>query len=107
MKAEWVIGVFTGARAVSVKGHADAGIGYFIQKEEGRGMTYTVHAAFKRVKNGVRPDYLDAATPVQVAKLEQLQEAQNGFVGRNPNRTQENLHVRTNTDIFANRKDLN
>lgn len=79
MKSEWVIGVFTGKRAESVKGHADAGLGYFIQKEEGHGVTYTVHAAFRRAVNGVRPDHLEAATPAQVTKLENMQRARNGF----------------------------
>lgn len=82
MKAEWVIGVFTGERAKSVKDHADAGIGYFIQKEEGRGVTYTVHAAFRRAVAGLRPDYLEMPTPTQIEKLENLFKGRTGCIER-------------------------
>lgn len=78
MKIEWVIGVYTGERAKSVKEHADAGIGYFIQKEEGRGVTYTVYAAFRRAVETLRPDHLELATPAQVEKLEKLYNARSG-----------------------------
>lgn len=78
IRADWVIGVFTGDRAKSVKEHADAGIGYFIQMEEGRGMSHTVHAAFRRVADTPIPEHLNRATPAQVEKLEKLYRERTG-----------------------------
>jgi hypothetical protein len=68
-ECEWVIGHFTGDQAKSVKAHADAGIGYFIRNEMGRGMAYEVEAAFRRSTALPLPEYLQRATREQSKRL--------------------------------------
>lgn len=80
MEYQWVIGAFTGDRGKSVKAHADAGLGYFIQQESGAGQGYTVHAAFRRANDSSLPDHLGICNPYQVDKLEKLYSARHGNV---------------------------
>lgn len=75
---EWVIGAYTGDQAKAVKAHADHGIGYFFQREGGRGVSYTVYAAFRRPMDGPRADHLELANGQQVQKLEQLWNRRHG-----------------------------
>lgn len=72
MEVQWVIGVYTGERAKSVKAHADAGIGYFIREEGGKGAQYRVIAAFKRPMDSPIPPHLDKATPSVATALDRL-----------------------------------
>lgn len=75
---EWVIGVYTGDQAKTVKAQADVGIGYFFQREGGRGQTYTVYAAFRRPLDGARADHLELANSQQVEKLDRLWDRRHG-----------------------------
>lgn len=80
MEARWVIGQYHGARAQSVKAHADAGIGYYVRQESGAGHNLTVQAAFRVVEDGEPiPEGLDYATPDQVFKLEKLRKVRSGL----------------------------
>lgn len=80
MKYEWVIGSFTGDQAKIVKSHADAGIGYYIQQENGAGFGHTVVAAFRRAISEVRPEHLMLASPYQQERLNKLHESRFGAV---------------------------
>lgn len=69
----WVVGVYKGERAKSIKLHAEKGVGYYIRSESGRGDTLEVEAAFRWVaSNGPLPEYLLECDPFQVKKLEAL-----------------------------------
>lgn len=68
----WVIGRFKGDRAKSVKQHADAGLGYFIREEGGRGTVYEVEAAFRWPVVGPLPHHLQECTIDQSMKLDRL-----------------------------------
>lgn len=70
MTYTWVIGVFTGKAAESVKAHADSGIGYFIRDERGRGSRYEVEAAFRRANDSPIPSELTTCDWRQVDILE-------------------------------------
>lgn len=72
IKSEWVIGTYTGDRAKSVKAHADAGMGYFIRSESGRGTAYEVEAAFLRATDSPLPEHLVKANFGQAQKLDRL-----------------------------------
>ncbi len=72
MKYEWVIGLFTGERAKSVRAHADVGLGYFVRQESGRGADYSVEAAFRRVCDTPLPEHLERATAQQAERLDAL-----------------------------------
>lgn len=80
MTFTWVIGTFRGARAISVKQHADAGIGYFVREENnGRGNTYEVEAAYRRPNDSPVPEHLIVADAYQIQKLEALYEARHSL----------------------------
>lgn len=79
IKYEWVIGAYTGAQAKHVKAQADAGIGYFFQREGGMGQNYTVYAAFRRPITGPRPEHLQLATPSQERILEKMRKERQGI----------------------------
>lgn len=72
MQCQWVIGRYEGLRAEWVQLHAERGIGYFIQKSEGKGRNRTILAAFQRPMDGPLPEHLEEATSVQIDKLEAL-----------------------------------
>lgn len=72
MQYEWVIGRFEGKQGEIVESHAALGIGYVIQRIEGRGKERTVYAAFKRILSTPTPLHLDVATPQQVEKIEAM-----------------------------------
>jgi hypothetical protein len=78
MNYTWVIGVFTGDRAKSVKAHADTGIGYFVQGEGGRGTNYEVHAAFRRPNDSPIPPELTVCNATQIKILEKKFAARDG-----------------------------
>jgi|SRR5579884_329894 len=82
MECEWVIGVYKGDRAKSVRSHADAGIGYFIREERGKATSYEVEAAFRRPIDGPRPDHLLLATEYQAEKLDEQYQQRHGLRDR-------------------------
>lgn len=77
MEYQWVIGRFEDEQAERVQAYADKGIGYFVQKAEGKGKGRIVTAAFKRAIDGPLPDHLDLATIYQVEKLENMEHRRN------------------------------
>src|SRR5579871_6729442 len=90
MQWEWVVGVYGGDRAKSVRSHADAGIGYFIREVRGKATNYEVEAAFRRPIDGPRPDHLLLATDYQVEKLDEQYQQRHGL---------RDMHVSASTDI--------
>ena len=79
MNYTWVIGVFTGERARSVKAHADSGIGYFIREERGRGVGYEVEAAFRRANDSPMPPELVECNNNQIDILERKYATRHGL----------------------------
>lgn len=72
MQYEWVIGSFKGDKGKQVKELANAGVGYFVRQEAGRGTEYTVEVAFKRAIDSPTPEHLVPADLFQSEKLEKL-----------------------------------
>jgi len=73
MPYEWVIQHIKGERAQDVKGLVDNGVGYFLRNETaGRGNSYEIEVAFRRVAVEPRPDNLIPASPQQIHILEGL-----------------------------------
>lgn len=67
----WVIGFFDprSDRGKSIQNHAEAGVGYIIQNKD-RLKTDKIIAAFKYPANRPIPPHLQAASPIQVERLE-------------------------------------
>lgn len=78
MPSQWVIGKYKGQRAQYIKGLADAGIGYFIREESGKGGSLEITAAFRRPMDSPLPDHLLLANHFQVEKLNNLLLVRNG-----------------------------
>lgn len=78
MNGKWVIGRYKGARAKSVKEHADAGIGYYIKEESGAGGNYDVLAAFLIASDKPVPEHLREATIYEQEKLDNLRKSRQG-----------------------------
>lgn len=91
---EWVIAVYTGDRAKSVKSHADNGIGYFVREERGKGVNYELEVAFRRPIDGPRPDHLIAADVITSSKLDEKYQQRHG------------LQERRDSDFMATPKDV-
>src|SRR5579871_2284128 len=79
MQWEWVVGVYKGDRAKSVRSHADAGIGYFIREVRGKATSYEVEAAFRRPIDGPRPNHLLLATEYQAKEIDKLYQQRHGL----------------------------
>jgi hypothetical protein len=78
MNARWVVGSYTGDDAKHIKSHADAGIGYFVLREGGRGTAYKVEAAFKRAEDSALPPHLTYAPLTTANRLEAMSDKRHG-----------------------------
>ena len=78
IKSRWIVAIYTGDAARSVKAHADAGIGYLILQEAGRGQGYQVKAAFRRPADAPVPNNARVADGAESARLEKQFHARNG-----------------------------
>ena len=82
IQSEWVIGVYKGKKGEVIKALADAGTAYFVRSESGRGATYELEVAFRRVCDSPRPEYLLAATNNQANILEVMRKKRQQIIDR-------------------------
>lgn len=79
MTTQWVKAIYNGKRADIIKGHADAGIGYFIIEDGGRGANYWVEAAFLRACDSPVPEHITICDNYESDKLEKRRLARLGI----------------------------
>jgi hypothetical protein len=77
--AKWVIAVYQGDKAKSVKAHADAGIGYVFLNEDGSGQKYTVRVALRLPDGLPMPTNSRIATPQESAEYDKRQRRTQGL----------------------------
>lgn len=70
MKWQWVIGNWTGDQAKSVIDHANAGISYFVLRDDSVRGSNKVMAAFRRPRDSPVPEHLQIATEDMARKLD-------------------------------------
>jgi hypothetical protein len=107
MSAEWVVGRYTGERAKSVMDHANAGIGYFILQQGGKGTGMWCLAAFVRPLDSPTPEHLTRVTDrSQLAKLEARRNARMGQGNQNYQVSKSFIGTQSAAEIMAKHHDL-
>lgn len=78
MDFTWVVGFYKGKKAESIRDHANAGIGYFILDQFGKGNGLEIEAGFRRANDSPIPNHLVKASPDVAANLEQMRRSRSG-----------------------------